>query len=111
MPDAAAGGGEVAEEGLAGEAAVERDEFAHLVARRVAVGALDGRQLEGKEDLGLVIAEELAERGQVMHRRQAQRGGNRAERDEAVRRSRVARPGDASRPATRLRRSAPIVFD
>ena len=85
LADAVAGWDEGPQDGLPDETAVEGDEFAHLVASRMAVGVPDDRQLEGKQDLGMVIAQELPERGKVMDGRQAQGGGNRAERDQAVR--------------------------
>ena len=93
LPHAAAGGGELAEDGLGGEALIQRDQFAHFVARRVAVGALDSRQFEREGEFGIGSSAGKGGARQVMHRHQAQRGGNRAERDEAVRRAELLGQG------------------
>ena len=76
LPHAAAGGGQLTQDRLRGEGLIQRDQLADFVARGVAMGAMDGRQLDPQEDARMVMPQKMAERGEVMHRHQTQRGGN-----------------------------------
>ena len=60
--DSAAGGRELADSRFAGDFLVERNQFAQFVARSVNVSALDGRQLDGQQDGGVVSRQKPAER-------------------------------------------------
>ena len=55
---------------------IEGYEFAHFMARGMAMSGLDGGKFDRKEDLRLISVQKVAQRGKVLHRFKAQERGN-----------------------------------
>src|SRR5207302_9986797 len=79
--------GELLQQRFVRQLTVQRDQFSQFIAHGVTVRGFDGRQFEGEKDLSLIITQKLPQGRNVLHWPKTQQRGNRAECDEAVRRT------------------------
>ena len=89
LADAAARAGKTLQGGFSGKPLVEGDQFAHLMARGVAVSGLNGRQFQRKQQLCLIIVQEQPQRAQILDRFEAQPFRNCAQAGQTIRRPKL----------------------
>ena len=66
------------------ELLVQADQFANRMSIRIIPGRVNCGQLDGDEDLFLVLVKKLSQRCDVLNRPQTKQSGHRAERQQAI---------------------------